>query len=109
MAKGAGRLDQRITFSQLVVSDDGAGGKTKSWQSIASVWAATRFSGGKEMLSETRDNATATVDFTIRMRQDIYEADKITWNGVDWNIRTIAFENGRNLYLKITAERGVPA
>lgn len=109
MAKGAGQLDQRITIKRASLVSDGAGGSTKSWTIVCTVWAATRFAGGKEMLSETRNNATALIDFTIRNRTDIIEGDKITWNGIDWNIRVIAFDNSRSHYLKITAERGVPA
>ena len=105
-----GKMDQRITFQVATATPDGAGGSTLAWGNIATtptVWAHVRGNTGRELMEQERMNATATTSFWIRNRDDIDERNAILWQGERYNIRHILRQGGRELYVKIVAERGV--
>lgn len=104
----AGKTNERITIRQYSLVADGAGGQTKSYSDLATVWADVRAGNGTERFDEERTNATAIVKFIIRNRRDIDERMRIVWRGVNYNIRGIMDEGPRDLYLTISAERGEP-
>lgn len=102
-------LDQTITLQRRTEAADGIGGITWSWSDLVSdpnPWAYVKAKAGRENMVEGRMNASYMVVFTIRNRDDLSELDRIVWNGEAYNIRGIMREGGRNMYLKIEAERG---
>lgn len=109
MAK-PGKLDQRITFQRSTDTSDGAGGISQAWADftvVPSVWADVMANSGNERFEDDRTNAFATTTFFIRNREDVTEKDRILWRGSFYNIRTVMRQGGREMYLKIIAERGV--
>jgi len=109
MADRIGRMTELVAIEGLTSTSDGIGGSTKTWATVASVWAAVSAGSGKEAFEGDRTNATATVIFTIRNRSDFDERNRIAWGGVTYNIREVKREGSRPLYVKIIAERGVPS
>lgn len=105
-----GDLNERITFQSYTLSDDGIGGKVKTWANLASVptvWANVIPKSGIEGRTEDRDNATGMYVFVIRERTDIDERTRIVWRGSYYNIRNIMRRGNTPQYLDIEAERGV--
>lgn len=103
-------FDQQITLQAQTATPDGAGGSVVGWANFATdatVWAAVRALAGNEQFSEDRTTATAKVLFTIRNRDDVTEKDRIVFEGLAYNIRTVMKDGPRKMYLKIEAERGV--
>lgn len=103
-------LDQRVTLQRYAETPDGGGGLTRQWANLAqtpTVWAHVKAKSGREGLTEGRINATFVVVFTIRQRSDLFETDRIIWNGETYNIRGILRQGSRVQYLQIEAERGV--
>jgi len=107
MAYRVDELDQRITFQRQTLTSDGQGGATKSWATLATVWALARARSGTEVAKMARVEATALYLFVVRYRADLRESDRIVWGGVNFNIRAINGNSARRLYLEIDAERGV--
>ena len=106
----AGTLDQQITLQRFTRTPDGGGGFTEAWADFvtdATPWANVKAKGGREGMTEGRTTATFVVVFTIYNRADVTELDRIMWGGIAYNIRGILREGGRQLMLKIEAERGV--
>lgn len=105
-----GQLDQRIKVKRYTLADDGYGGKTRNAPTVLfEAWASVNARGGSEQDRADREQAEATVIFTIRNRRDVtlLETDRIEWQGVEYNIRVPLDQGGRVLYLEIVAERGV--
>tara|TARA_Y100000310_G_scaffold142034_1_gene141491 strand:- start:1635 stop:1961 length:327 start_codon:yes stop_codon:yes gene_type:complete len=100
-------LDQRIEFFAETRTSDGMGGSSVSWVSKGSSWAKAKPLSGKEVERYDQLEASNNYKFVVRNRQDLTESDKITWNGTDYNIRSIPDLGKRVLYLEILAERGV--
>lgn len=102
-----GELDKRITFKRETRTADRVGGVVVSLTNVATVWAHVRPRTGNESENSSRVEAKSSFLFVIRNRSDILESDRITWAGVDYNIRAIMRRGERPLYLEIEAERGV--
>jgi len=92
------------------MTSDGAGGQTKTYEDLdrfPTVWASVAPVRGNESFTEDRTNATGMYLFTIRNRTDIDERTTIIWRDESYNIRQVKRAGGREMYLKIEAERGV--
>lgn len=103
---GAGAMDQRITIERKTVTPTISGGRTVTWATHLTVWAAVKSKGGGERLDDGRMNATSVNAFTI-YTADVTEADRISWRGELWNIRTIHRSGAQSITMQIDAERGV--
>lgn len=102
-----GNLDQRVTIQRATQTTGSMGDVSKTWAALATVWAHVKSGTGREQLSNDRTMATQMVTFRVRYRSDVTEADRIVWKGQTFNIRAIADQSQRLLYMDITAERGV--
>lgn len=102
-----GELDQRITIKRETLTPDGMGGSSVALSTVATVWAKVIGKSGGESDAADRINASAVYTFVIRYRTDLKEKDRITWGGVDYNIRAIPGTGRRRMYLEIEAQRGV--
>lgn len=103
----SGELDQRITIQRETPADDGMGGQTVVLAAVATVWAKVIALAGREGVRASRLDASHRYTFVIRYRAGLLESDRILWDGVQYNIRAIARQGGREPYLEIDAERGV--
>jgi SPP1 family predicted phage head-tail adaptor len=75
-ASEPGRLRLRLTLETPVAAEDGAGGRTFSWNAVASVWAEVT-----PLKSEEKPRGEGLVDLTlcriaIRRRGDIAVGDR---------------------------------
>lgn len=102
-----GELDQRVIIVRETQVGDGQGGHTVTTATVATVWAKVVAKSGREREHSDRLNAESMYLFVIRWRSDVREADRLLWRGQEYNIRAIAQDGGRKLYLEIDAERGV--
>lgn len=103
-----GELDQRIDIKRMVLVDDGIGGQDERLENIATcISAHSRSLSGGESERYDKLNATSLNMFVVRYRNDLREDDRITWRGVEYNIRHIPSNGGRKIYTEIVAERGV--
>ncbi|WP_424967334.1 phage head closure protein [Dinoroseobacter sp. S375] len=107
----AGKLTERVTIQSPVKVSDGAGGETKTWTDLATaptVWARAAYRTGNERMENDRIVAERSVVFTIRNRRDLTEEMRILWQGRAHIIRAIHDFGGREMYLKIECQLGVP-
>lgn len=101
-----GKLDQRIVIQRYAEVADGAGGITRSWSDLITVWAGAAAKSGRESLDQGRINAAGETWFTIRTRSDVSEIDRISWRGLTYNIRNVKREGPQSPFMVIVAERG---
>lgn len=113
MAGRIGGMDQRITFQQETLVDDGQGGNTSGgWSNIAStptMWARVNVQVGKELDgNEFRKANVYPINITIRNRSDITELMKVVWRGRSYNIRSVDPYDPRAEFRRLICEGGVP-
>ncbi len=78
----AGNLRHRVTFEELTITQDAAGGKVKSWDEAFTVWANVSYTqaGSKQFYAAQQANSQAQGTVTIRNRQ-ISSTMRMVWNG----------------------------
>jgi SPP1 family predicted phage head-tail adaptor len=62
----AGKLSHRVTIQTATVAADGAGNRTETWSTHATVWAAVEPVTGREFIEGFRTNAEITHRVRIR-------------------------------------------
>lgn len=103
----ASKLRNRIEIQEIVITEDGAGGNTRTWKTIQSVWAMLRQTGGGERYQNDRLTATANFKATIRYRADISPVNRIVYKGLAYQIRSVDNVEFANKFLDLTLENGV--
>lgn len=104
MIKQSGELDRRITIQSYTTTTDAFGQKTKSFGTLASVWAKVVEKVGDEGENGDMISATKRVDFFIRFRSDINEQMRITYNSKTYKIHAIQSADARQAYQMIRCE-----
>lgn len=101
-----GGLDQTVTIQTATLASDGGGGSTKTWATLATVFAKVVPKTGRESMDADRVNAVSSFLFVIRNRTDVNETCRFVWGGENYNIRNVRRAGTRAMYLEIDAERG---
>lgn len=108
----AGRLNERITITREVLSNDGHGGKTKIDTTVATLWAAVMPVMARERdMGNQRENPT-DYRFTVRRSSEsaaVLEKDRITWRNKTMRIEFIADKGPKAQYMTFDCIAGVAA
>lgn len=99
-------LNELVSFYQKSQTKNEYGTLVTSRVKIADAWAKVRPMSGSERNRSDQTEAHADYRFYIHYRGDLGEADIIVWNGTDYNIKFIADNGPKEVYLYIDAERG---
>lgn len=99
-----GLLNKRTTIQKFVPVDDGGGGKTGQWQTVATVWAGIKHLNGREQNKATQVVAEVTTEFKLRYLQGITPDMRIVYQGREFDIkRTLNVgEGNRELVIQAT-------
>ena len=99
------RLKQQIRIDTPVKADNGRGGRSATWSELATVWAEVIPLRGGEALQQGIERGTQFWRVTIRTRGGVGLEQRLIWNGLTMNIRTVAPNLTRD-GLVMTAESG---
>ena len=103
-----GELDQKVNIRRYTSVTDDFGGRELTATDLATkVWCKVREMNGKEIEKFDKIYSSNMATFIFRYRDDLYESDRIFWEGEEYNIRAITKTGGRALYTQVFAERGV--
>lgn len=108
----AGKLRERVTFSQRAVTSDGYGNASGDWADEFTVSARIRPRLGGEEVMASRLQGRNLATITVRYSTDTAEITT-DWRAVDartgdiWNIRSIENPDERKRYLDLLCEKGV--
>jgi SPP1 family predicted phage head-tail adaptor len=100
-----GQLRHWLTVEQADRTEDGGGGATLVWSSIAQIWGAIEPLSGKESLEADRLSGSATYNVTVRYRDDLTPSMRFRRNGDIYEILSVLDEDGRGRFLKCKCER----
>ena len=107
----AGDLNRRVTFNELDTVDDGQGGFTQTYTERLKTWAKMKQVSAGEAFRRHRLESDEVWDFTIRYNaatKEIQYTDQIVYNGEEYNVRKINNLEQKNIWIVVTAEKGVP-
>lgn len=97
-----GKLDRRIVLQSPAASTESDGGVTTAWTTVATVWAGFRPARTREIEAARQASAEAEVVFTIRYRDDVTAAWRVTLDGRPFDVTGVT-ELGRRQWLEIAA------
>lgn len=101
------RLKRRVVIEQPVDAADAQGGFTRSWQTLASVWAELLPLSGREALTDERLNASATYRVVMRYRADVDASKRLKFGARIFNIRSVIVPEEAKRTLELLVEEGV--
>lgn len=106
----AGRLKRKITLQQPILTPDGGGGYTRSWQDVVDLWAEvlpfeSRVTQG-ETLQDLRLQSRITHRITVRYREGITTDMRFVDGSRYFVIRTVRNPKEEDVLLEILAEEG---
>ena len=107
MTYRTGELDQRAKVMRKQRTPDGMGGFTTTWTEAGEYWCHVRPMSGRERLHTDRLQGEAMYLFVFRNGADIKDADRLDWQGDQFNVRFRKQQKNRAMYLEVEAERGV--
>jgi SPP1 family predicted phage head-tail adaptor len=82
-----GSLRDRITVRRQVNTKNAAtGGLTRSWETLATMWAEVKSINGREAVLGSVLQGISTFQITVRYRTDLKTSDQLLWNGRELNI-----------------------
>ncbi|WP_436640006.1 phage head closure protein [Microbaculum sp. FT89] len=99
-----GRLRSRVTLQAPVDADDGAGGTTRSWQDVATLWARVEPLRASERVEAERIEAAVDIRVTIRWRPDVGPAMRLSFGTRVFEIRGLIDREERHRYLDCLCE-----
>lgn len=100
----AGRLNQRITIRRSVDLDDGRGGQSAVWSTIASVWAEVINLNGREAVLAGALQGISSWRITIRWRAGVLPSDQIVHGDLHLNVTAADDPDGQRDRLVIFAD-----
>ena len=109
------RLKHKLTLEQEVQTSDGQGGYSRSWETVADIWAEilpisggqTRsYGSGNEVYSQGQLQNTLTHRILVRYHSDLNAGMRLVFEQRAFNIRFIANTDEEKDTLEILAEEG---
>ena len=97
-----GRFDRQIIFRSLSNGRNSSGDVVPTWTTYCTMWANVKPAQGNEIVTAGKQQAEASIIFTIRYRTDLTEDMDISYNGLFYNITGIQ-EITRKQYLQVAA------
>ena len=106
MALRAGDLRQRVDIQEVTETSVPGGGKSKVWNTVATTWAQVLPLTGGEAFAQGIARSTQFYKVVIRYRPGVTPRNRLVWNGIPLNIRTVADPDGTREALEMKAESG---
>jgi SPP1 family predicted phage head-tail adaptor len=103
-----GRLRQRLTLEAPAEVDDGAGGVSRSFVALATVWAAVIPTAAVEIAEADRVSQRVTHRITLRWRAGVTAAMRFTKGARVWRIMAATDPDGTRRRLDCLAEEVSP-
>jgi SPP1 family predicted phage head-tail adaptor len=103
-----GLLRHRLVLEAPVESDDGAGGVTRSYVTVATLWAEVIPISAVRALEAERPGARITHRIGIRFSDDITTKHRLRDGDRIFRIVSLRDRDGRKRFLTIEAEEIVP-
>ncbi|MEJ8573126.1 phage head closure protein [Microbaculum marinum] len=99
-----GRLRHRVRLQAPVDSDDGAGGTTRSWSDVATLWGRIEPVRATERTAAGRIEAAARHRLTIRWRADVTHDMRVVFGTRVFSILGLTDVEARHRFLVCDCE-----
>lgn len=101
------RLRHKMSLQDEIKTPDGAGGFTRSWKTVADIWAEITPLSGRETFFASRLQSAVSHKIAIRYRKGISAGQRLVYDNRLFNIRSISNEQANNEVIELLVEEGV--
>lgn len=105
---GIGEFRHRLTLQAADEIEDGAGGVTRTWQSLGAVWAAIAPLSADDRMIADRRLGQLTHRITLRHRNDITLSHRFVLGARVFTIRAVRDPDERGRHIECLAEEERP-
>lgn len=102
-----GKLNRRLVLEAPVETDDGAGGVTRSFSAIVTLWASVTPVSAQEEIEAARLGARVTHRISIRFSSDITTRHRFRDGSAIYRIVSLRDRDGRKRFVDIAAEERI--
>lgn len=97
----AGKLRHRVVLKTASETQNSFGELTRTYATLATVWAAVEPLSGREYLDARQIEAAVDTRIRIRYRSDVTSRTQVTWNSHTYDIQSVITDptNARELQL----------
>ena len=107
---GIGQLRHRVEIGRYVEAQDpNTGDPTRSWQAVATVWAAVEGLSGQTYFAAQQTVERSDHRVTIRYRQDVQPGMIVRHTGRELEIQSALDVDGRRRWLTLICREVRPA
>ncbi len=102
-----GSMRERVEIQRATTLSDGAGGNSRFWVKLITVWAEVLPLQGKEAVLNESLQGVQAYRVMIRHRPTVIVQDRLLWRGALLNIISTGDPDGRRTWTEILATAGV--
>ena len=102
-----GELRHRLTLEEPVETPDGAGGMTRTYETLATLWAKVEPVSSREQVVASAPGATITHRIVIRRRDDVTTRHRFRLGMRVYRIVTLREADGSGRFTEISAQERV--
>lgn len=105
----SGRLRHRVTIERRTTTTDAHGDQLDTWTTMATVWAAIEPLNGREYFAASGEASEVTARIRLRYQSELAgmtTADRVTHNGVNYDIRSVINPEQRGMELVLMCSIG---
>lgn len=102
-----GELNRRLTLEAPVETADGAGGVTRSYATVTTLWAAVRPASARGDVVAAATGATVTHRIVVRTRSDLTTRHRLRDGTRIFRIVALRDPDGSGRFLELAAEERV--
>ena len=104
-----GKARQRAILEAKVLTADGGGGYSESWQAYATVWAELHPARGRETVEAGRTESRISHRLVIRRRTDVSANHRVQIGARIFAIFAVIDEGPQALWMSLLCTEGAPS
>lgn len=97
----AGDLRQRVTIQRRVETPNSFGALERSWEDVATVWAAVEPLQGREFFASKEMYSEVQYRVRMRYREGVEPTMRVLWNGLALDIKAVIDVEARHRELQL--------
>ncbi len=101
---GPGDLNRRLVLEEPVDTPDGAGGVTRSYQTVSTLWASVLPASAKGLVVAAGRGVRVTHRITIRSGLEVTTRHRFRWGARIFQVVALRDQDGEGRFLEIAAE-----
>lgn len=102
----ANEFTEFALVEELTIGSTNAGGLSETWSTRGNLWCKVKDTGGNEPQISGRLKTFKAIEVIANYDANIVATDRLTLDGVVYNIKSVENIDRRGIYMRIMADNG---